>query len=189
MHSTHNLDDGYLGSGKYLKHSIEKYGRDAFMLEILEFFPDREALAAREKEIVTEEMLKDPFCLNLMCGGKGGGEFRPWVQSKGGATVFRILCQRHRDRLKTDEAYRSRISKGASERNSGDKNPFFGKTHSQEFKDRLSLRMSEVQSGENNSQFGMKWIYNPTLRKSIKVKDPSPFLSNGWFLGRKMNWV
>ena len=28
VHSTYNLDDGYLGSGKILKRSVEKYGID-----------------------------------------------------------------------------------------------------------------------------------------------------------------
>ena len=33
-HSTDNLDDGYLGSGKILKQSIEKNGVDNFKREI-----------------------------------------------------------------------------------------------------------------------------------------------------------
>ena len=28
MHSTDNLEDGYLGSGKRLRHSVNKYGKD-----------------------------------------------------------------------------------------------------------------------------------------------------------------
>ena len=34
MHSTNNLNDGYLGSGKRLRYSIQKYGVDSHIKEI-----------------------------------------------------------------------------------------------------------------------------------------------------------
>jgi hypothetical protein len=37
MHSTNNLEDGYLGSGKILGYSIAKHGRENHKREILEF--------------------------------------------------------------------------------------------------------------------------------------------------------
>ena len=37
--------------------------------EILEYLESRELLAAREKEIVNEELLNDPMCMNLCKGG------------------------------------------------------------------------------------------------------------------------
>ncbi len=52
-HSTDNLNDEYLGSGRpYLKNAIKKYGRQNFKREILEFFPSKqEAFDAQEKFI------------------------------------------------------------------------------------------------------------------------------------------
>jgi len=44
MHSTNNIDDGYMGSGKRLRYSIRKYGVDEHSKEILEFFESRELL-------------------------------------------------------------------------------------------------------------------------------------------------
>ena len=38
VHSTTNLEDGYLGSGKRLRYSIEKHGKENHLREILEFF-------------------------------------------------------------------------------------------------------------------------------------------------------
>lgn len=72
MHSTDNLEDGYFGSGKRLWYSISAHGRDKHEMEILEFLPCRETLKFREKELVNEECLSDPKCLNLQLGGGGG---------------------------------------------------------------------------------------------------------------------
>ena len=33
MHSTYKLNDGYLGSGKILRYSIRKYGKENFSIE------------------------------------------------------------------------------------------------------------------------------------------------------------
>ena len=69
MHSTDNLDDGYLGSGKILGYSRHKYGDENHVKEILEFLPSRDTLKLREKEIVNEEILSDPLNINLKYGG------------------------------------------------------------------------------------------------------------------------
>ena len=72
MHSTNNLEDGYMGGGKNITNSIRYYGKDNHKKEILEYLNDRDSLAAREKEIVNEDLLNDPMCMNLMIGGYGG---------------------------------------------------------------------------------------------------------------------
>ena len=48
MHSSDNLNDGYLGSGTRLRRSIRKNGKENFKIEILEFFPNRLSLSLRE---------------------------------------------------------------------------------------------------------------------------------------------
>ena len=54
MHSTFDTNDGYLGSGKILWRSIQKYGEKNHKKKILEFCKDRPELRKREKEIVNE---------------------------------------------------------------------------------------------------------------------------------------
>lgn len=71
MHSTNDLEDGYKGSGQRLWKSIKKHGVDQHVCTILEHLPDRDALAKREEELVTPELLQDPLCMNLRTGGTG----------------------------------------------------------------------------------------------------------------------
>lgn len=71
-HQTENPNDSYLGSGVYLNRAIEKYGRDHFHKEVLFVFDTEDEMNAKEKEIVTEDLVNDPQCYNIMLGGEGG---------------------------------------------------------------------------------------------------------------------
>jgi hypothetical protein len=79
LHSTDDLDDGYAGSGLRVKNWIKKHGIDKFWKRhtksIDEVLPSRELLEAREAEVITSELLKNPLCLNLSVGGRGGSKF------------------------------------------------------------------------------------------------------------------
>lgn len=81
MHSTDDLGDGYIGSGKLLWRSIKKYGKDNHRMEVLEHHESRELLRARERELVTFELLKEDLCMNLTIGGHGG-----WVKTTSSET-------------------------------------------------------------------------------------------------------
>ena len=60
MHSTPNLEDGYMGSGVNLKASIEKHGCENHRREIVLYCLSREIMIAKEEEIVNQDLLKDP---------------------------------------------------------------------------------------------------------------------------------
>lgn len=70
MHSTDNLDDGYRGSGTRLAYSLGKYGKQSHSYQIMEFVDTRKKLVDRERELITDELISDPMCMNL---AKGGG--------------------------------------------------------------------------------------------------------------------
>lgn len=69
VHSTTDLNDGYLGSGVAIKEAILKYGATNFSKEILEFFSSREEALKKESTIVTEDLVSDQNCYNLTTGG------------------------------------------------------------------------------------------------------------------------
>jgi hypothetical protein len=75
VHTTKNLDDGYLGSGKILKKAFRKYGLENFKREILEFFDTEKQMYEREANLITDEIISDSKFYNLKHGGEGGFSF------------------------------------------------------------------------------------------------------------------
>jgi hypothetical protein len=71
-HQTNDLNDGYMGSGKYLKRAYNKYGKENFVKEILSFYPNQEQMFKAEAEIVTREFIAQDNNYNMAPGGKGG---------------------------------------------------------------------------------------------------------------------
>lgn len=64
-HKTKNLDDNYMGSGKYLKRAQEHHGIENFKREILFVFDTAEEMYAKEAEIVNEHFLAEENTYNL----------------------------------------------------------------------------------------------------------------------------
>ncbi|TXG82213.1 MAG: hypothetical protein E6R13_05285 [Spirochaetes bacterium] len=92
IHSTNNLNDNYLGSGKRLRYSIRKYGKDNFKREIIKMFDNREDLVLAEQEIITEQVLRDPLNMNCMYGGESFNTIgMVTVKDKEGNT-FNVFC-------------------------------------------------------------------------------------------------
>ena len=69
VHSTDDLNDGYFGSGKYLRSAIKKYKKENFTKEILKFFSSSSELLKYEEEIVNRDVVDDPMSYNLKLGG------------------------------------------------------------------------------------------------------------------------
>ena len=188
MHTTDNLNDGYVGSGKKLWYSINKYGKENFKCEILEMLSNKSSLKEREKELVNEDLLKDPMCMNLTVGG-GDGFY--YINKKGinnKSNQFILGGKASAEKLKTDDVWRLKHSQIASEnfkkahRDGKIKyDTFTGKKHTEDTKRKISETNSIKQKGENNSQFGSQWITNGEENKKIKMMGITP---SGWKLGR-----
>jgi hypothetical protein len=189
MHSTSNLKDGYLGSGKHLRYAIRKYGIHNFKFEILEWCNTREELIEKEKSIITENHINDPNCYNLKNGGLGGGKF---YSKEHQFKCSQAAGLKHGERLKTNEDYSLNYSKKLSESNKkrhqrGDVKPiqeiydWNGKKHKEDAI--LKMKKSKIGYGlgENNSQYGLKWITDGNTNQKIKKDEPLP---ENWKYGR-----
>ena len=186
MHSTTNIDDGYLGSGRRIKAEIKKYGKENFTREILEHLPSREALCEREAEIVCEKLMQDPLCLNLKNGGEGGG--RKWSDehqrirsSAGGKKGVYGMNRTIAEKRKNDEAFRLRYANAKSAAAKGN-TAFLGKTHTEETK---QLMRKPKNQGEKNSQFGTCWVTNGVKPVKIMKEQLDEYLAKGFIRGRK----
>lgn len=186
MHSTHNLNDGYLGSGLRLRRSIRRNGPENFKLEYLEFFETREDLINREKELVNEDLLKDPMCLNIRPGGTGGWSIQQQMENAKKSNE-RQKWLRENDKEWAEKRINQLKKNGSTILNKlwneGKLTPpnWTGKKHKEETKNKIGEANSQKQKGESNSQFGTCWITNGTENKKIKKTESIP---NGWRLGR-----
>lgn len=71
VHSTDNIDDGYMGSGHRLHRAYKKYGQNNFIKEILKYFETRDEALDYEEFVVNENLIKDKNCYNEVLGGGG----------------------------------------------------------------------------------------------------------------------
>lgn len=147
QHRTKNINDGYMGSGKRIKAAYKKYGKVNFTKEYLYFLNDKISLYTKEKEIITEELLKDPLCYNVVPGGGGSvgnttnaitkmkwlKENDPnWIKNKN-ESISIALKEKYKD-----PNYRKKISDGAKRRILENGHHRLGKKMSLETKEKIS---------------------------------------------------
>lgn len=82
IHSTDDVNDGYLGSGTALEAAVRKHGRGEFHRHIVKEFPTRAEAADWEVATVTAAVVEDPRSFNLMLGGGAGGGCHPTTREK-----------------------------------------------------------------------------------------------------------
>lgn len=186
-HCTYKLDDGYLGSGLRIRRSVAKYGEANFKLEILEFFESREKALAREKELVTEELLNDPMCMNIQPGGRGGWASR--FGQKGNAKM-KLLRQTDPEWTEQERQRGSLRGKAAYEAGHFKHYDWSGHSHKTETIEVMRQKALGRASGELNGRFGSIWIHHPERKQCISIKkdDLESYLTQGWSRGRKMTW-
>lgn len=178
MHSTDNLEDGYLGSGKILGYSIGKHGRENHKKEILEFCETRDDLKKREAEVVNEELLTDPLCINLKYGGEGGFSRSATINGNKSPKRNKLEIQR---KIDATNAATNKLRFGGNIGFHGFIPNWIGQKHSEETKQKMRKPKNQ---GATNSQFGTCWVTNGIPIK-IKKEQLDEYLANGYRRGRK----
>jgi hypothetical protein len=197
MHSTHNLDEGYMGGGKRITNSVRRHGKEAHTKEILEYFNDRESLRQREIELVNEELLNDPMCMNLQPGGGGGFINEDHMKKCILASVIanrEIVTEFWKDpenRKKRCNEIREAFKKlSIEQKKSYASHGFKDKKHTEGSKESIGEKNSISQKRECNSQWGTFWVNHPEIgNKKIKGEENlNEYINSGWNRGRNMKF-
>jgi len=187
VHETFNLEDGYLGSGKRLKNSLYYHGKDNFKREVLEYFDNSKSMYIREQEIVNEELLKNPKCLNIGLGGIGGFVNKKHMINCSNAGNKRQKYLQENDNEWFDKIRKQRsitaikLHKIGKLKNWSDNVTWKGKIHTVETIEKMKNSHKEIHSGTKNSQFGTCWVTDETINKKITKGTEIP---KGFRLGR-----
>ena len=131
-----SADDGYLGSGKVIKQSIKKYGKENFVRETLEFCSE-ENVDERERVWIFELNVTDRnIGYNLNSGGS-------------------IISLEVRNKISNNHAnVKGNNNPMYGVKRFGKNNPNFGKKWSQKMKDELSQIKKNKTCGEDNHFYG-----------------------------------
>lgn len=187
IHSTNNLNDGYLGSGKRLKASVKKYGKELHTREILSEVKTRDELLALEEAIVTRELLLDGQCLNLSIGGRAGiPEHRSTTRSESAKTVW--ARSGHREKMAPIMAQNAAIGwldpvtrqKRIESISKSSKKTWASEDRRKAVSDKL-----KEYTGERASQFGTCWVTKDGATSKIKLDELPHYLEMGFTRGRK----
>ena len=188
-HKTTDINDSYMGSGKYLLSAQNKYGIENFKKDILYVFDNPADMYLKEAEIVDENFLMEENTYNLKKGGMGGFDYinktGKNLYGKNGRPGYggeNLRKSNTRDRMMKQgryEEWKTKISSALK----GKPGTFTGKKHTEETLAKLKNHNRQI--GEKNSQFGTCWIFHPEFgNKKVKVKDVQNYIIQGWIKGR-----
>lgn len=202
VHQTDDLNDGYMGSGVYLRRAYNKYGKSNFTKEIIHYFNNADDMFKYEAEIVNEDLLKDNNCYNISLGGHGGDT---WTYANEDERKKRSInisnAQKNSKKFKEShkKAWTNNRRKLQSNKVKGENNPMYGKNAEdymtpeaiKEKRRKLSKTMKDIYI--NNPELRKKQslarlnkiiVNNGTKCKYIEKEEFKKYIDNGWKRGR-----
>lgn len=184
MHACNDLNDGYLGSGLRLKHSVKKYGKHNFRRRILKFCASREQMIYWEKKYVAK-YLGRPLCLNLAEGGHGGWSVvrnDPLLEAKRKARASSEATRKKAvATMKSNPNYAENVT-------AKNRRVWCGRKHKPETRDKMSEWHIGKWVGERSAHFGKCWICHDEAQLTMRVmrSEVADYLDKGWRAGRVM---
>jgi len=179
---THN-NPNYYGSGKRLKLAIKKYGIENFKKKVLEVCDTLELLNEREKFWIKElNAISEGY--NISLGGDGGDTISNNPRRD---EISKKISESNKGKFvgKTNsKETREKISNALKGRFAGDKNPNYGKNHTDEAKDKIRKKaLGRVVSDEtrkkisikNKGKKGVVWTDEMRQKLSASRKINNPF--------------
>ncbi len=171
MHKSSVFDPNYKGSGKILRKAINKYGWDSFKVEILKECMTPEELYKEESDYINKyNALNSKEFYNLKEGGNGGWKVNG-ISVKKGVKISeegrRNISNAHKGKRYTEA--QAKAHKGLL---AGEKNPFYGKT----FSDEARKQMSKIRKGRF-------WVNKDGVNTVIDPWELDKYLAEGYQRG------
>lgn len=163
IHSTDNLDDGYMGSGIRLHYAYKKYGIENFSKDILKYFDTREECAQYEADVVNETLVNNNNCYNMAIGGDSLSCTNKVPLKDKNNNYFQVDCEIAKKLVNTGKY--SYI--------------WNGKHHTEASKEKTRKRMTS-----ENSTNTRIWVNKNGIVKYLRKELLDDYISNGWSLGR-----
>ena len=191
-HKTHDLNDGYMGSGKYLGYAIAKHGTENFRRDILFECDSEDEMNELERLLVDNDFIAKKCTYNISVGGKG--DFKH-VNSRG-KNIYRNHRETSRKNMaiaqaanihkwKHDKQYRAEQSLKISARMKLhyelNDSHWLGRHHTEESKRKIGEKNKLSLLGSANGMFEQKWINDGISNSLIHKLENVPV---GWMLGK-----
>ena len=192
-------DDNYLGSGKILQRAIDKYGKQNFYREILDFSTTEEENCEKEKYYISLfDACHNDLFYNIHEGGSGGNTTKGYTPEQKQALSKKLSRIRSGENnamygIKRPKEYKEYMSYWASNvrdnsvyrtkeyRNnmskltSGKGNGMYGKHHSEKSKRLMSLHSKEKIAGKKNGMHGKKGMNSINGKAVVMLDDNHNF--------------
>lgn len=187
-HTTDDIHDSYMGSGKILKNAIKKYGKECFTKEILACALTERHAYELEREFVTSDVVNDIQSYNMKEGGGGvgigvnhpnwGRKMPPRSEETKKKLSIALTGRKHSDehREKNSLAKRKEKHPNWGKRGEGtsmfgrvgELNPMYGKPHPSKGK---SVHTEESRNAIAASRIGKIKVTNGTTNRMVKPSE------------------
>lgn len=184
------FDKDYIGSGKHLKYAVEKYGKDSFSCDVIEWCKTEEELSDRERYwITTLDAMNPDIGYNLKEGGIGGWNIDVSGENNPMYGVHRFGKDNPNYGNKRTVESRMQQSRAIAENGGhhGARNPMFGRKQTEETRRKISNANKGKKSpmlgvkGANHHAYGTHWWCDGSSPPVKSKSQPSP----NHHLGRK----
>jgi len=162
-HQTKDLNDGYVGSGKYLKNAIKKYGIENFETIILYVYNEEWKMNIAEKILV---VIDSEVSYNLCPGGKGGFGYIN-KNNLNNIITDELRLKRRQAKLgksnpRVSEKLKQSWLNGERKLNNALlEKQIAGWKHTEESKQKIKLSKSNINiSGKNNPMYNKVWLFD-----------------------------
>ena len=200
-----------------LNNAINKYGKENFTREIVQYFSNIKNAYSLEAAIVTQDLIKDPHCYNIAVGGHGGYVTAGYTKQQ--QQIFSDkLSKAHKGQVawnknkswseeviqklrkpKTDE-HKRKLREAAKHRppkSKESRQKFAAKIrgnknpmYGKNAEDYMTPEAVKIKRKKQSEQMKNRCpINNGLVNKRVKQSDVELFLNNGWKLGYIKNKV